>query len=322
MDEPLETPKRYLTIRAVSTVIVVCLITTLTVFVIPPASFVPGTVVEVPQGSTLEETAALLEARGVIRSSFAYSLVLHLRYGGDAVKAGVYLFEKPLSVFSVAERTANGTLGTSSLRVTIPEGKTVREIGLILEQALPSFDREAFVAYATPFEGYLFPETYFFPAYATPELIVQTMRNEFETRFSTLREEVDVFGVSKEAVVTMASLLEKEARLYETKQVVAGILWKRIEIGMPLQVDAVFGYIFGTDTFSPTFDQLEIDSPYNTYLNRGLPPGPIANPGLESLRAAVNPVETPYLYYLTGVDGRMHYGRTFEEHVANRRFLR
>jgi UPF0755 protein len=103
---------------------------------------------------------------------------------------------------------------------------------------------------------------------------------------------------------------------------VAGILWKRIEIGMPLQVDAVFGFIYGKPTFSPTFDELEVDSPYNTYKNKGLPPGPIGNPGLDSIRAALEPVSSPYLYYLTGVDGTMHYSRTFEQHVANRRFLR
>ena len=120
----------------------------------------------------------------------------------------------------------------------------------------------------------------------------------------------------------MASILEKEARKLETRKVIAGILWKRIEIGMPLQVDAVFGYIHATSTYSPTFEDLEVDSPYNTYTNRGLPPGPIGNPGLESIRAALEPTKTPYLYYLTGKDGFMYYAKTFDQHVANRRFLR
>ncbi|MBP9816793.1 MAG: endolytic transglycosylase MltG, partial [Candidatus Pacebacteria bacterium] len=99
---------------------------------------------------------------------------------------------------------------------------------------------------------------------------------------------------------------------------VSGILWNRIELGMPLQVDAVFGYIQDTQTYSPSFDDLEIESPYNTYRNKGLPPGPIANPGVNSILAAVTPTKTEYLYYLTGRDGKMYYAETFEAHKANR----
>ncbi len=91
---------------------------------------------------------------------------------------------------------------------------------------------------------------------------------------------------------------------------------------MPLQVDAVFGYIFGKPTFHPTFEDLEIDSPYNTYKYRGLPPGPIGNPGLNAIKAALDPEPSPYLYYLTGKDGTMHYARTFEQHIDNRKYLR
>ena len=123
-------------------------------------------------------------------------------------------------------------------------------------------------------------------------------------------------------VIIMASMLEKEARQLETRRVIAGILWKRLERGMPLQVDAVFGYILDRDTFSPSLNDLSINSPYNTYTHTGLPPGPIGNPGLESLDAALHPVETPYWYYLTGADGTMHYARTFAEHVANRKYLK
>ena len=99
---------------------------------------------------------------------------------------------------------------------------------------------------------------------------------------------------------------------------VAGILWHRIALGMPLQVDAVFGYIFDKQTFSPSLADLKVDSPYNTYTHRGLPPGPISNPGLESLLAAATPTKTSYLYYLTGSDGAMHYAKTLAQHKANR----
>lgn len=116
----------------------------------------------------------------------------------------------------------------------------------------------------------------------------------------------------------MASLIEREAKTDEDRKTIAGILWNRIDLKMPLQVDAVFGYIKGIDTYHPTSEDLSIESPYNTYLHAGLPPTPISNPGLESLHAAATPTKTDYLYYLTGKDGVMHYAKTFEEHKANR----
>jgi UPF0755 protein len=120
----------------------------------------------------------------------------------------------------------------------------------------------------------------------------------------------------------MASIIEREARKSETRRIISDILWRRIELGMPLQVDAVFGYILGKSGYAPNFEDLKIISPYNTYLNRGLPPGPIANPGLDSILAAVEPKPNDWLYYLTGSDGKMYYAKTFEKHVANRVHLK
>ncbi len=116
----------------------------------------------------------------------------------------------------------------------------------------------------------------------------------------------------------MASLLEKETKADEDRRIVSGILWHRIDIGMALQVDAVFGYIKGIDTYHPTAADLEIKSPYNTYLNRDLPPGPIGNPGKDALLAALMPEPSSYLYYLTDESGALHYAATFDEHKANK----
>ncbi len=115
----------------------------------------------------------------------------------------------------------------------------------------------------------------------------------------------------------MASLLEREARTLKEKRMISGILWNRINKNMPLQVDAVFGYIFGKPTFSPSFADLKVKSSYNTYIHRGLPPGPISNPGLDSLLAAATPTKTAYLYYLTGTNGKMYYSKTLAEHNAH-----
>lgn len=130
--------------------------------------------------------------------------------------------------------------------------------------------------------------------------------------------EVEKSGRSLEDIIVMASILEGEAKTREDMEIVSGILWKRIEIGMPLQVDTSFVYILGKATEDLTLSDLEVKSPYNTYLYKGLPPGPISNPGLDSIRAAVNPTTTPYLYFLTGNDGKMYYARTFDEHVKNK----
>ena len=116
----------------------------------------------------------------------------------------------------------------------------------------------------------------------------------------------------------MASLLEEEARQTPTRRTVAGILWKRLDLGMPLQVDATLRYLLGKSSHELTREDLEYDSPYNTYKDAGLPPGPISNPGLDAILAALRPVETAYLYFLTDSEGNIHYARTFEEHVANK----
>jgi len=116
----------------------------------------------------------------------------------------------------------------------------------------------------------------------------------------------------------MASLVEKEARTLENKKLVAGVLWNRIKLHMPLQVDAVFGYINDRDTYAPSFADLTVDSLYNTYTHQGLPPGPIDNPGLDSIEAALYPATSTYLYYLTDKNGVMHYAKTFEEHKKNK----
>ncbi|PIP73278.1 MAG: hypothetical protein COW88_02715 [Candidatus Lloydbacteria bacterium CG22_combo_CG10-13_8_21_14_all_47_15] len=149
------------------------------------------------------------------------------------------------------------------------------------------------------------------------------MKENFIEKISTTAPAIKDFGESVHDVVVMASLLEKEARTMETREVIAGILWKRLKDGMPLQVDAVFPYINGKNTFQLSLEDLQVDHPYNTYTRKGLPPGPIANPGLDAIIAAINPEDTPYYFYLSDKEGMMHYARTFDGHLANKaRYLR
>ncbi|MFQ5541082.1 MAG: endolytic transglycosylase MltG [Candidatus Paceibacteria bacterium] len=291
-------------------------------FVKPPLDFPQGGHAVIEEGMTVSDAARLLEEKRIIRSSSFFAWLVGTFADSGGVRSGTYSFEKPATVYRVAERLTRGEFGAALVRVTFPEGTTVREMADILEMTLPGFDSESFETRAKEHEGYLFPDTYLFAPGISPDAVIATLRETFDEKVVAIEEEIARFGKPLDDVVIMASLLEKEARLYGTRRIVAGILWDRLDLGIALQTDAVFGYILGTTTFSPTFDQLEIDSPYNTYQHTGLPPGPIANPGIEALRAAVNPEKTPYLYYLTGADGTMHYAETFEEHVANRRFLR
>lgn len=287
-------------------------------FLAPARGFPEGTIVEIEEGMSVPETISLLEERNVISFGLLFKALVRITGTDRNLHAGKYLFAEPAGMLEVLFRMANGLSGIPVTRVTFPEGMTAREMAEELEEELPSFDSGAFLALATPYEGYLFPDTYDFYADVTVEEIVERLRETYAMKMETLRNEIEASGRSEEEIVIMASLLEREAKTLEEKRMVAGILWDRIELGMALQVDAVFGYIHGVRTYHPSLDDLEVDSPYNTYRYPGLPPGAIANPGLESLLAAVTPTDSEYLYYLTGDDGKMYYAETFEGHKENR----
>jgi UPF0755 protein len=307
-------------VSASCVVVLVCALV-YTFFLAPPRGFPKDTVVHVPTGATISGTAQELVAVGALRYEWPFVLAVSF-LGERGVQAGSYALETPQNAFVLAYRAAQGQVGQNLVRVTIPEGTTVSDMAAILKQSLQNFDTQAFLSEARQYEGYLFPDTYFLLPGMPEHAIIERMRANYVEKYQTFKDAVETSGRTEHEIITMASLLEKEARQRETMQEVSGILWKRVDIGMPLQVDAVFGYIKDVPTFNPSFADLEIDSPYNTYKNRGLPPGPIGNPGLDAIYAALNPIESPYLYYLTGKDGTMHYARTFEQHVANRRFLR
>ncbi len=167
-------------------------------------------------------------------------------------------------------------------------------------------------------EGMLFPDTYFFsPNTSTDEAITRLKKN-YEAKLAPLREKIQKGSYSEREVVILASILEKEARGDTDRSMIAGVLMKRLSIGMPLQVDASFLFLLGKESQNVTKQDLEIDSPYNTYKYRGLPPGPINNPGLATIQAVLNPTETTYLYYLHDANGGVHFATTFAEHKKNK----
>ncbi|OHA15596.1 MAG: hypothetical protein A3H57_03230 [Candidatus Taylorbacteria bacterium RIFCSPLOWO2_02_FULL_43_11] len=288
-----------------------------------PSNFPQNKVVEIPSGTSLLAASDILEKNGVIRSDLLFRMLVRVLDGQKGVKAGDYFFDKKQNIFTVASRLVNGDRGFSDIAVVIPEGTSAREIAEILSKKIRNFDKEEFLRISLGREGYLFPDTYHFTFDSSEDQILNIFLDNFEKKIAPLKPDIEKFGRSLTDVIKMASIIEEEGRLLNTRKTIAGILWKRFDIGMPLQVDAAFLYTGGKNTFELTKDDLEKDSPYNTYTRAGLPPTPISNPGLDSIVATMNPIKTSYLYYLTDRDGVMHYAMTHDEHVINKeRYLR
>lgn len=209
-----------------------------------------------------------------------------------------------------------------TVSVTIPEGFNVYQIASTL-QAAGIVSREEFLKSAVSEEGFLFPDTYEFFKDSKPKVIIAKMKKNFEEKTAIFTEDIARQKKDQRDIVTMASLLEEEAASEKDRKLISGILWKRISLGMPLQVDAALTYATGKSSHKLTDADLASDDPYNTYKYRGLPAGPISNPGLEAIYAAINPAISPYLYYLSDSKGVIHYAKTFEEHKLNKiRYLR
>lgn len=233
--------------------------------------------------------------------------------------SGDYLFQGPAPLVEVARRITQGQYGESQIRITIPEGSTIKDIARIADAALPNFDSEVFLAIAKGKEGYLFPDTYFFFPSVTELELVQRLERNFNDHIEELRPALDASKRSLAEIVTMASIIEREAYNDPTEQaMISGILWKRIEIGMLLQVDAPFWYLIGKGSSELTVNDLKMDSRYNTYKYKGLPPGPIGNPGIAALTAALHPIQSEYLFYLHDKSGIVHYAVTHNQHVNNK----
>lgn len=288
-----------------------------------PHTFVPKTIVEIPSGASASEAAKALAAAHVIAHPSIFTLALRVSGQSANIQAGLYEFDAAGNVFSAARRVVEGEYGLSPVRLTFTEGTTIREDAERISAALPNISPSDFTTAAEHQEGYLFPDTYFLQPGMSAEAIVATMRSNFDAKLAPLASEIIASGHSLHDILTMASIIEKEARTDEDRHMISGILWNRIRLHMPLQVDAVFGYIYNRDTYSPSFADLEVDSPYNTYSHQGLPPGPINNPGLDAIKATLEPTKTNYLYYLTDAKGVMHYATTYAGHQENlRKYLK
>ena len=287
-------------------------------FLRAPVGFPANTMVHVEKGDSLEELTVSLDENGVLRTPVIFKWLIKIMGGQTKVKAGDYLFTERVALPRVAFRMVRGEFNLTPVKITLPEGASRKEMAAILAKNLPNFDKEKFLSESNSDEGYLFPDTYFFFPNTTSQEIISTLRGNFNAKMETLRDDVRKSKKTLREIIIMASIIEEEAHTMEDRKIISGILWKRIQIGMPLQVDAPFYYAIGKNTYTLTQKDLKTDSPYNTYTRTGLPSGPIGNPGLDSIFAAIYPKTSPYLYYLSDREGNVYYSATFDKHKKNK----
>lgn len=306
--------------------------------------------IEKGQGS--KEIAINLGNQGLIKWAPLFRLYVYQRGVSGKLQAGVYQLSPSMNVPQIVEKFVKGDV--ISEKITIIEGWNLRDIGWYFEgkgmfQAEELFELVGFplIDYSKTtdlpkpkdfsqkydflkdkpknlsLEGYLFPDTYKINRGATIEEIVRKMLDNFDQKLAPYRNEISGAGKTIFEIVTAASLIEKEVKTKEDKEVVSGILWKRLKNNIPLQVDATISYITGKKTTEISVEETKIDSPYNTYKYKGLPLGPICNPGLESILSAIYPKSSEYWYYLSTPEGVTIFSKTLEEHnLAKSKYLR
>ncbi len=260
-----------------------------------PADFPIGTIFQVEQGSSLRSVSLKLKEEHIVRSRLTFEAFIII-YGGEKhMMSGGYVFENKLSVFAVARQILRGKDRIAPIVVTIPEGFNTVQIADVFVSKLVNFNKSKFLSSVEGLEGYLFPDTYFFLITANEADVLKSMSENFEKKIKTILPEILKSDKTEKEIIIIASLIEGEAKEEADRKFISGILWKRLAIGMPLQVDV-----------AP-----------ETYKIKGLPKSPIGNPGIESIKAAIYPKNSSYLYYLHDKNGIIHYAKSFTEHRQN-----
>ena len=287
--------------------------------------------INIPKGSSAYAIAGQLSEKGLIKSPFFFKLYLRWEDLAGKLQAGRFVLRENDNLIAIARTLSEGK--GQEAAVTLLEGWTARQIGEALEaEGLTTADKfvdcvktchpkSDVLPADKSAEGFLYPDTYFVdPSAYSDASFVSRLVNTLESKLTA--EDLMAITQSKHSlyeVITMASIVEREERNDDERPTVAGILWKRFDNGIGLGADATILYALGRTKGGLTYDELQTDSPYNTRKYRGLPPTAISNPHISSIRAAIYPKESPYMYYLHGSDGQVHYGKTLEEHNENKR---
>lgn len=265
----------------------------------------------------MRAVAKNLKKNNLIKNDIAFTIMVFVSGLDKKIQAGDFRLSPSESSRQIAQDLTKGTL---DIWVTIPEGKRAEEIAAIFKTKLSNYDL-SWNQQLNQHEGYLFPDTYLIPHDADIQAIITMMTDNFSKKYAQVTNST---SMSQNQIVILASLIEREANTKEDRPLISSVLHNRLDLGMPLQVDATVQYALGYDTTQKTWwrknlslDELHTPSDYNTYVNPGLPSGPICNPGLAALQAAANPAKTNYLYYITDKNGINHYASTLDQHNAN-----
>ena len=293
--------------------------------------------IEVVEGEGVQEIGQVLENAQLVKSKYYFDYYVWKTGSRAKIKAGKYEIKGTMTVPEIVQVLSLGEIVPNQTKVTFPEGTSAQGMADILKQK--GFDGDAFLADAKSgseiaanysflkdapqkanLEGFLFPDTYIFFKDAKPEEIANRMLENFDEKLtSKMRDDIQSQGRNVFDVVTMASILEKEVRTPDDMKIASGIFWDRIGVGMPLQSCATIAYVLGTEKKQYSIADTQTPSPYNTYINKGLPPGPIDNPGMNSILAAIYPTKTDYAYFLTDpATGKTIFSKTLAEHAANK----
>ncbi|WP_279386474.1 endolytic transglycosylase MltG [Paenibacillus xerothermodurans] len=310
----------------------------------PPPAASEAVQVSVPAGSGSANIAQILQQQGLIRDARVFAYYLKLTNEGHKFQAGEYQMTPGMPLDEIIDMLNKGlVVKQQGIQLTVPEGFTVAQIADKVGQQFGK-DPAAFIQAAQQYqgftakvfkeipandqlrsrlEGYLFPETYEWKQDITMEQVIDQMMLELDKKLAMLpeswREDMAARGQNFHQMMTIASLIEREVAIEEERPLVSSVIHNRLEKGMPLQIDATVQYMFDKQKERLFEKDLQLESPYNTYLNTGLPPGPIASPSLSSIKAAIYPAESNYFFYVTKKDGtKGHlFGETFEQHRQN-----
>lgn len=289
----------------------------------------------IPVGSGLGKIASLLGEAGLIRAPFAFKVYARLTGAEHRLRAGDYRLSRSMSGQAILKKLARGEQAT--VTVTFPEGVTNEEIARILA-GKGLVDAEAFLAFlgqpdfrasysdltdARSPEGFLFPDTYRINQGAPLDEIARMQTRRFREVFTAaMAEKAHQDGMTISQVITLASIIEEEARVPSERPLISAVFHNRLRLGRPLESCATVQYALGVHKKRLSYDDLKVNSPYNTYRHTGLPPGPIANPGLDSIRAALYPAKVHYLYFVARDDGTHVFSRTYSEHLRAQRTIK
>ncbi|UJF36416.1 endolytic transglycosylase MltG [Paenibacillus hexagrammi] len=298
----------------------------------------------IPQGAGSKQIAGLLESTGIIKNSFMFTYYLKYKKEGSRFQAGEYSMKPGITIDQIIDKLNKGdVVKEEMIRITIPEGYTIQQIAEKLGTQ-PGWSTEAFLAEVDKpgefqseavsslpdnpeikhrLEGYLFPETYEFKKGTTEQEFIERSLQELDKKLSSLpsdwKEKLTSRHLTMHQMLTIASLIEREVVVDEERALVSGVITNRLNQNMPLQIDATVQYLLDKPKERLLEKDLQIQSPYNTYLHPGLPPGPIASPSLASIKAALYPEDTKYLFYVTKKDGSQGhlFAETYEQHKKN-----